>query len=130
MSEIQTALDFLTIHFPWLPTFLKVLGGVIMGGRFTIKPFSQRARERATARLVEIANEGTDQEQKEIIDRLNSPIYRAVVFWVDTITSYKMPTRIEFNRLQMLAAQKRGREIVMVALSQAATQIQPPPSNT
>ena len=108
MSELGPLVDYLKQHFPWLSNAWLILSGVMAFSRLVLKPFSQRMRERATAKLVESAEEGTEQERQEILDRLHSPYYRAAVFWLDTVFSFKLPTHIEFHRLVALAEQKRN----------------------
>lgn len=108
MNELQPLIDFAKVHFPWLPTAWLILSGVMAISRLTFKPWSQAARERATLRLVDIAESGTAQERQEVLDRLHAGWYRTCVFWLDTIFSIKLPTHIEFHRLVKIAEDKHG----------------------
>ena len=108
MNELQPLLDFAKAHFPWLPTAWLILSGVMTLSRLVFKPWSQAARERATLKLVEIADNGTPQECQEVLDRLHSPFYKTAVFWLDTIFSIKLPTHIEFHRLMKVAEDKHN----------------------
>ena len=107
MNELQPLIDFAKVHLPWLPTAWLILSGVMTVSRLMLKPWSQRARERATLKLVDIAENGTPQECQEVLDRLHAGWYRSCVFWIDTIFSFKLPTHIEFHRLVTIAEDKR-----------------------
>ncbi len=106
-NELQPVFDYAKAHFPWITTAWLILSGVMTLSRLVFKPWSQAARERATLRLVDIAENGTAQECQDVLDRLHAGWYRASVFWLDTILSIKLPTHIEFHRLVTIAEDKR-----------------------
>jgi len=100
MSEIQPIIDMLQARFPWLATLLITIGTL----RIVLKFFSGWLQGLLTSALQRVVDTTEYDDDRLAESILASKIYRVIAFFIDLLTSIKLPTTDSFKKLQSAKA--------------------------